>query len=182
MFETVANGDVPNWDVLGRISNLSNECWDWIDWNGLMNKLADSTTFNSPGITPTAFHFLVAKALLPRLDKLGVGFNVFINEAMTYKKAVACANRKAHLNELLSELEQYESKYHGMIDATTQLELVLWNRKIEESLQTRKRHRKAKKVDLTSFRSQCRVSCGASIVIPLVLSYLLPAEVMKKLR
>jgi len=182
MFETVAKGDPPNWDVLSRISNLSNACWDWINWNGLLNKLADSTSFDKPGVSPSAFHFLIAKAYLPRFEKLGVGFSVFLTEAMTYSKAVASADRKAHLNELLSELEQYETKYHGMIDATSQLELALWNKKIEERLQTRKRHRKAKKVDLSSFRSQCRVSCGASIVIPLVLSYLLPAEVMEKLR
>lgn len=184
MFETVAKGDTPSWNVLGNIVGFSSECWEWIDWQSLMEKLADSTRFLDPGtgISPCAFHFLVAKAFLPRLDKLGVGFSIFINEAMTYAKAVACADRKAHLNELLLELEQYESKFQGMIDATSQLELALWNMKIEEGLQTRKRHRKAKKVDTSSIRSQCRVSCGASIVIPLVLSYLLPAEVMKKLR
>jgi len=60
--------------------------------------------------------------------------------------------------------------------ATSQLELALWNKKIEESVHVRKRPRKAKKCDASSFRKQCRVNCGASIVIPLVLPFLLPVR------
>jgi len=178
MFETLAKSDA-RWDVLAGISDFSSEYWQWVDWYGLMNKLADSTSFETPGsITPNSFHYLFAKAFLPRLEKLSVWFKVFINEAMTYEKALACADKKAHLNELLSELEEYENKFQGMENATTQLELALWNMKIEEGLQMKKRHRKAKKYSISRnqlFRNECRVNCGANIIIPLVMSYLFPA-------
>ena len=126
-----------------------------------MNKLADSTSFETPGsITPNSFHYLFAKAFLPRLEKLSVWFKVFINEAMTYEKALACADKKAHLNELLSELEEYESKFQGMENATTQLELALWNMKIEEGLQMKKRQSEGKEVfNIQKPIVQKRMSC-----------------------
>ena len=181
MFETLAKGDAP-WETLAEFSRFS-ELYNclygrgWIDWNKLMYKLADSTPFDGSRITPNAIHYLVSKALLPRLRNIGVWYSIFLEEALTWEKAKACVNKRAYLNEILSELEQYESKYRDMKDATTQLELALWDKKIEESRQMKKRPRKAKKTnDSSSFRNQCRVSCGASIVIPHVLPFLIPEK------
>ena len=58
------------------------------------------------------------------------------------------------------------------------LELALWKTKLEESTgqnQGETRHSKKRKIDDLDFRKQCRVNCGADIVIEHVLTYLLPS-------
>ena len=181
MFETLARGDAP-WETLAELSRVSKfynfvNGGGWIDWNKLMYELADSTSFDGSRITPNSIHYLVSEALKHRLQNIGLWYSIFCDEALTFEKAEACVNKRAYIDEILSELEQYESKYRDMKDATTQLELALWYKKIEESRQVRKRPRKAKKTnDTSSFRSQCRVNCGASIVIPHVLPFLIPEE------
>ena len=57
------------------------------------------------------------------------------------------------------------------------LELALWRAKMNElkSNNPGRRTKKKVKVDESDFRNQCRISCGADIVIEHVLPYLLPA-------
>ena len=54
------------------------------------------------------------------------------------------------------------------------LELALWRIKINELAPSEGRHKKKMKVDQSAIRNQCRISCGANIVIEHVLPYLLP--------
>ena len=62
-----------------------------------------------------------------------------------------------------------------MKEATAFLELALWKTKLGESNgqnQGGTRHSKKRKIEDFDFRKQCRVNCGADIVIEHVLSYL----------
>ena len=99
-------------------------------------------------------------------------------------------SRSAPLNEIRSKLARYEVEYHKLKEATSMLELVMWKFKINESMldlllwkskinesnsiKTESRESKKLKVDAAFARSQCRVNCGADIVIPCVFPYLLP--------
>jgi len=188
MFETLARTDAPwgptvQWDLLIRFSEVQKKLWPeqnttaW--WNRLLYKVADDKTFrDDPGISPGALLFMASNtlAIAPRFLDLGVLRHLVVEDIMKiYDKAVTGITRRTCLDELLSDIDQHKQDYCGMKYATTQLELALWNKKIEESVQVQKRPRKAKKYDASSFRKQCRVDCGASIIIPLVLPYLLPA-------
>ena len=71
-----------------------------------------------------------------------------------------------------------EAEYKTLKRATTMLELALWRKKINEerhsttqNLGTKKRNKKMKQ-DKSSLREQCRINCGADIVIERVLPYL----------
>ena len=59
-------------------------------------------------------------------------------------------------------------------EATSILELALWKKQNEERLG--KRARISEDVSL-SYREQCRMNCGADIIIWNVLPYLLPKEI-----
>ena len=69
--------------------------------------------------------------------------------------------RRAHLDRILSMLAAYERDFQSLKEATTTLELALWRVKMNEDM---------------GLRNQCRISCGADIVIGHVLPYLLPDE------
>jgi hypothetical protein len=82
--------------------------------------------------------------------------------------------------ETLTKLEYYESVYRRLKEATSILELALWKIKLDNS----KDHHgnamsggnKKMKIDLSEFRLQCQVRCGADYVIGNVLPYLLPCD------
>jgi len=185
MFETLARTDSAwgadvQWELLDTFLHyvhdelrpeLNTTSW----WNMMLHKsAADSTSFDEPGISPTALQFLATHGLW---RQLGLWSGLFVENVMEIlDKAVEDVDRRTCLNELLSDLDRNEKEYLDMKYATSQLELALWNKKIEESVHVRKRPRKAKKYDASSFRKQCRVNCGASIVIPLVLPFLLPVR------
>jgi len=76
-------------------------------------------------------------------------------------------------------LGQYETEYQSLKEATAVLELALWKNNISEAKSSdewrRLRLRKEEGAD-EPYRSQCRISCGADIVIQHVLPYLLPSS------
>ena len=83
----------------------------------------------------------------------------------------------ACLAKIRAEIANYEAEYHKLKEATTTLELVLWKAKMNELSQGEKRRSsKRMKLDESDLREQCRISCGAGIVIEQVLPYLLPVE------
>ena len=68
--------------------------------------------------------------------------------------------------------------YESIKEATSILELYLWRLKIDESLPSPtvvQGSQKREKVDNhISQRSRCRINCGADIIVPGVLAYLVP--------
>ena len=74
------------------------------------------------------------------------------------------------LNRIREKLAHFEDELPQLKDATTILELTLWNMsKVEGAT----RHQKIFKTDESSFRRQCRINCGADVVIQHVLPFLL---------
>ena len=65
-----------------------------------------------------------------------------------------------------SKLISYEHEYHQLKDATFLLELALWKTKIDQTGQTGEQI-------TADTKSQCRVNCGADVIIPNVLPYLI---------
>jgi len=73
------------------------------------------------------------------------------------------------VEEVQTKMAKYEDEYIKLKEATATLELALWKYKMIESDTRKKRKRDAG----STFREQCRINCGADIVIGHVLPYLL---------
>lgn len=88
--------------------------------------------------------------------------------------------RRAHLDRIRSKLTTYQRDFRTLKEATTMLELAMWSAKMNESthINPSSSEKRSKKmmIDASGFRTQCRISCGADIVIQHMLPYILPAN------
>ena len=115
------------------------------------------------------FRYLLLISITKRLDTLDVkrfqgDMEDCINGVSEEK------GREEDTQAVYDRLAAYES----IKEATSVLELALWKAKVDEV------HDKRARIDgEVSYREQCRVSCGADIIIPNVLSYLLPLPEME---
>jgi hypothetical protein len=79
------------------------------------------------------------------------------------------------LREIWSKLDHFEDELPKLKEATSILELVLWkikiNKKSHQDMSTQRQ--KKVKTDESSIRQQCRVTCGADVVIGHVLPFLI---------
>ena len=75
----------------------------------------------------------------------------------------------------LASFARISRKISKLKEATTLLEIALWKMKINEkkSKDVATQSQKKIKTEGTSTRQQCRVTCGADVVIGHVLSYLI---------
>ena len=82
---------------------------------------------------------------------------------------------RAHFQAILIE---YEAEYDKIKEATSLLELALWKIKLNDhDGDGRERQNKKMKIEESDLRrGQCRISCGADIIIHHVLPYLLPSS------
>ena len=78
--------------------------------------------------------------------------------------------RKDHVRALCARLATYEL----LKEATSLLELALWKSKIGESASSVHCHKKAKVGITVSHKEQCRINCGADIMLRNVFPYLCP--------
>ena len=91
-------------------------------------------------------------------------------------------NRERWHNETLIKLEYYESEYQKLKESTSLLELALWKMNIEASDTDNcvaMGDNKKLKIDVSDFRPQCCISCGADYVIYNVWPYLLPPNFVR---
>ncbi len=79
----------------------------------------------------------------------------------------------------LKEELLYESEYRRLKESTSLLELALWKIEIDNDSKAGGRGNKKIKIDLSEFRLQCRVSCGADHVVENVWPYLLPPDFVR---
>ena len=84
-------------------------------------------------------------------------------------------NNSDILREIRSKLDHFEDKLPQLKEVTTILELALWKMRMNEKIPEEKPSHCHKKVktDKSSIRRQCRVTCGADVVIRLVLPYIM---------
>ena len=92
-------------------------------------------------------------------------------------------NGQAWRDETLAKLEYYESEYSRLKEMTSLLELAIWKMKIDNGskdlCETMAGGNTKIKRDGPDFRLQCRISCGADVVIENVWQYLLPPDFVR---
>ena len=132
--------------------------------------------------SPETFCFLTRRSIVTRVNAIGV---MQFRDAMAndWTGSALSFNGQAWRDETLAKLEYYESEYRRLKEVTSLLELALWKMKINDGskdlCETMGGGNKKIKRDGLEFRLQCRISCGANIVIKNVWPYLLPSDFVR---
>jgi len=133
---------------------------------------ATQASLQKPYTSIETFKYLLRASITKRLDLLSVTkwredlrdiINVLPDKANYRNEEVK--NREEYIKGLYDKLATYEPIKEG----TSILEMALWKYKIDES-----RNKKARVDGDVSYKEQCRVNCGADIIIRNVLPYLIP--------
>ena len=149
-----------------------------IDWDAAIaiESLVVNTSCDSRRET---YQFLVKCSFIERINTIGLKQwrdNV-INMVMGPKFTMPYDVKEGNwLDDIRSKLILYEAEYHRLKEATSLLELVLWRNEIGKSKSDDGRKSRKRKFEEPDSRSQCRVSCGADIIIRNVLPYLVPVS------
>jgi len=152
------------------ISTLQNsfphqEC----DLQQVVTELASLVVFNNQITDIETFRCLLRASITKRLDSLAVG-----------KWRVELENDIHGIREVIGRREDTQAVYDkldvyvSIKEYTSVLELALWKAKIDEG-----RNKRARIDSGVSYRDQCRINCGADIVIRNALSYLLPLPMLE---
>jgi hypothetical protein len=146
-----------------------------IDWDQVLRNLAAETEYN---MYPKTFCFLTRCSIATRVKAIGVKH---FRDAMTddWMGDDNNFNREEWRAETVAKLEYYESEYRRLKESTSLLELALWKIEIDNDSKAGGRGNKKIKIDLSEFRLQCRVSCGADHVVENVWPYSLPPDFVR---
>ena len=149
-----------------------------LEWKIIIDNLIQApspASTNGDSTRTEMIRFLVQCSFAERID--AIGFRSFRNNMMEIINTTPMGNSKQNwFSGVKSNLCQYETKFQNLKEATSVLELVLWKNNISEANSSDDvRGSRKRKFDEPGSRKQCRVSCGADIIIGNVLPYLLPS-------
>ena len=137
----------------------------------------DGSQFSRPPSSAETFRYLLHVSIADRLDSLCVRRWRIELEKCVNEFPDKASVRENETKALYAKLETYESLREG----TSVLELALWKAKIDEMDSTNNYstglvqcNKRARVDNEVSYKDQCRINCGADIVVRNVLRYLLP--------
>ena len=169
-----------------------------IDWDNIIYRLAQDTWYEPttdydlyneyddapkgvkdiPAASDETFRFLAKCSLMNRINAIGLrrlrDDILGIVMADIQSRAFHRFNRNAFMTKVQSKLVECEAEYNKLKDITSMLELALWTIKLNSSQEEEKKMGCIKKVKIeeSDLRKQCRITCGANIIIGHVLRYL----------
>ena len=148
-----------------------------IDWDYLLDQFALTSHYSLGGLPfQERMQFLVMCGMSDRVEALA--FNVWRNNItiMIHTAAFVYDGDNSNvLHRIREKLAYFEAKYPKLKEITIILELALWKLMMNEMLLLKKatQCQKKMKTDELSTRRQCRITCGADVVIRHVLPYLI---------
>ena len=151
-----------------------------IDWDQVLANLVRGKKGHEPNATDDVFRLLIKSGLSKRVDAIGLKIwreditHTIENIKLTRSYPWTPDGRLAAIEEIRKKLARYEVEYLKLKEATSMLELALWKNKIESGSRERGWKCKKVKVDDKAVRNQCRINCGAEMIIENVLPYLVP--------
>ena len=114
-----------------------------------------------------SFHFLVKCNLTERLNAIGVRkWRMEVKRLVARMSSIGDWSLETFFDIIHSKMVTYECEYPKLKEAAFLLELFIWKTKMDESMDD----------DTADAREQCRISCGAGIIIPNVLPFLMVHE------
>jgi hypothetical protein len=154
-----------------------------IDWDHLLDVIAASYRFNTPASFQDIMPYLVMCSMSDCVDALA--FKVWRDyiKRMDYSAEFIHNGDNMHIVRRIqaciqSKVVYFEAKYYELKEITTTLELALWKLRMNEKIppeETTPRQKKIK-TDESNIRQQCRITCGADVIIRHVLQYLIYTE------
>jgi len=146
-----------------------------IDWGYLLDLFAEPSNRNFDGAPfQERMRYLVTCCLSSRVE--AIGLRVLRDRAREMIYATRFndyASNNFSIAQIQNNLYRIEDEICKLKEATTILELVLWKMRMNEESHNEKSTRRQKKMkaDESIIRSQCRATCGADVVINLVLPF-----------
>lgn len=150
-----------------------------IDWVSVLNYAAEAICFSSSKYAPPfarAFPFLVQYSSTTRVKAIGLkalrrditdhitNYPHSLENVPYCNKGGNVGPKKKLLADIETKLVHNENEYLRLKEATSIIELVVWKNKMNDS-----------EGEISSVtRKECRINCGADIVIEHMLPYLLP--------
>ena len=178
MIVTMTKRNVPLANIQTLVDTQQNSFTDqhYDMYTVVMDLAAHDTSqssFNRPTSSIKTFRYLLHASISDRLDSLNVRrWRIELEKCVNeFPDKVSVRGEVA--SALYAKLETYESLKEG----TLVLELALWKAKIDECVSrdiSQHCNKRARVDNEISYKDQCHVSCGADIVLPNVLRYLLP--------
>jgi hypothetical protein len=140
-----------------------------IDWEYLLNKFTQPSNRNFRAPFQQQMLYLVMCGMSDRVEALA--FKVwrdYIRNMIQTANYQCNTDNSDILREIQAKVAHFEYEYSRLKEITLILELALWKSRMNAS------HLQKKiKTDESSIRRQCRMTCGADVVINLVLLHLI---------
>jgi hypothetical protein len=182
MVETMGRTDTPKESIEKLLTVKQMHFPDQpIDWEYLLDDLLDdflSRVTYSPGFFRERMQFLFMCGMSEHVKALPFAFwRDHITSMIQTSDFKRGRDNSIILREIREKLAYFEDKLPKLEEATNILELTLWkmtmNEKSHHKEEGTNQHQTKVKIDKSSFRSQCRVTCGADVIIQHVLPFLL---------
>jgi hypothetical protein len=182
MVETMGRCDTPKENIENLLSVKQMHYPEQpIDWVYLLDEFANSNCVSFSGApNQERMQFLFTCGMSERVEALAfkVWRDCITNMIQTADYKWDEDNRPI-LHGFQGRIAHFEDEYPKLKETTSILELALWKMKInEKNPQEEASHcQKEIKTDESSIRRQCRITCGADVVIRHVLPYLVTVAV-----
>jgi hypothetical protein len=150
-----------------------------IDWEHLLDEFASPPHVSFPRTFKERMQFLVMCGLSERVEALA--FKVWrdhIIDMIHTANFLHNIDNSNILHRIQEKLTHFEDELPKLKEISTILELALWRLRMKENIPNEEEAHCQKKIktDESSIRQQCRVTCGADVVIRHVMPYLLSTE------
>jgi hypothetical protein len=153
-----------------------------IDWEYLLDKFAASPQYCFRVPFRERMQFLVMCGLSERVEALA--FKVWRDHitnmihSAEFKHTIQSGNQNSIslIHTICSKVDHFEDELPKLKETTSILELVLWKTMINDNRHPSAPCQKTIKNDEASIRRQCRITCGAGVIIRHVLPYLISTE------
>jgi hypothetical protein len=147
-----------------------------IDWDHLLDEFARPSQFVFLSTFIERMQFLFMCCMSDRVEALA--FQVWrdcVTNMIHTAAFVHDGDNTAILREIQDKLAHFVGELHRLKEVTSILELAVWKLRMNDNIlkESTTRLQKKIKTDESSIRQQCRVTCGADIVIGHVLPYLM---------
>jgi len=160
-----------------------------IDWDHLLDEFMRPSSFSFDGaLFRERMQFLVMCGISERVECLAFKvwreciFNMIHTAAFTWapdysrEHLTAHNNNRSIIHAICAKLDHFDDSLPKLKNVTEVLELALWKTRINENNHEwgATHCRKRIKTNEASIRRQCRITCGADVIIGHVLPFLIP--------
>ena len=123
-----------------------------------------------------SFQFLVKCTIPERLNALGI--RKWQMKVKNLVEKISSITKQVDFEAQVDTIHSKLISYERLKDATYLLEMALWKSKIDESMQNHDDFGQNEQMEdiAAAMRRECLINCGADVIIPNVLSYLIAEE------